>query len=419
MLVPLAAARKPWRGGAGAVKRRAMLGLGLSRYLPAALRPRVIEAVTRTRRALDDAFNAHDLRRKRKSAPRAYGGARVALIGFTEAPSGLGRGVRLMQLQLQNDGAVAALFDVAAVLDRDRRAARALADGLAAFAPSDLIVHVNPPSFRDVIRRLPRALVLECGVVGYWAWELERVPQTWRADADLCDEIWGPSQFVAAAVRASLPDFAGTIRAAPHPVDLDPFPAADSAMKQAARRRLGLAEDAFIVGCAFTMAANFARKNPLAAIDAFQRAFPDRTDNIVLALRCPDTRDYPGGNTALLARTESDPRLRLLDRAGAPIADFYHALDVFLSLHRGEGYGLQIVEALQAGAEAVATRWSLGEDIAARARFHGISSHMVAVDDPQRAYAADARWAEPDAAEAAQVLRTLWAKATDFKFASV
>ena len=176
-----------------------MLGLGLSRYLPAALRPHVVDTVTRTRRVLNTVLDTRDLAAKRKPAPRAFRGDRVAVLGFADAPSGLGRGVRLMHLQMRNDGRESALFDIAPALARNRNGMRAFNAELAAFAPSDLIIHVNPPSFRDVVRHLPRSLVLECGLIGFWAWELERLPDSWRTDAALCDEIWGPSSFVASA----------------------------------------------------------------------------------------------------------------------------------------------------------------------------------------------------------------------------
>lgn len=386
-----------------------MLGLGLSRYLPAALRSPLIDTVTRTRRAASDVLATRDLAAKRKPAPHVFRGDRVALLGFGEAPSGLGRGVRLMHLQMRDEGRASALFDIAPALARDRKSIRALNADLSAFSPSDLIIHVNPPLFRDVVRRLPRTLVLECALIGFWAWELERLPNSWGADAKLCDEIWGPSAFVVDAVRASLPNFSGMVHATSHAVDLAPVPAATPVSRLATRTRLGVGAAAFVVGYAFTMASNFARKNPLAAVEAFQQAFPDRKGSERLLLRCPDADSYPRGQALLAASAAQDRRIVLLDRARSPMPEFYHALDVFLSLHRSEGYGLQIVEALQAGAAAVATRWGLSDGIAARARFHGVDSTLVDVEDPQRVYdrVPGARWASPDIGHAAATLHSL------------
>jgi glycosyltransferase involved in cell wall biosynthesis len=388
---------------------RLMFGLGLSRYLPGALRPLVIGAVTRSRRVVMDMTSAGDLRDKRKAVPRRYSGERVALLGFAESPTGLGRGVRLMQMQFAHEGVTSETFDVMPLLLGDRRYAAAFQERLEAFAPTDVVIHANPPALRDTAHRLPRAQVLECAIVGYWAWELERLPDSWAADARLLDAIWAPSAFVANAVRTSLPDFAGEVRVVPHATFLDPIPRVTPERRAAARATFGVAEDAFVAGYAFTTASNFARKNPIAAIDAFQRAFPDAGGTSVLLLRCPDLDDYPRGKAQLIARIGSDTRVRILDRAAAPIPGFYDALDVFLSLHRSEGYGLQIVEAMQAGVPAIATAWGLDASITRQPRFHGVSSRLVAVNDPQRLYqrVRDARWAEPDIDEAAKLLTQL------------
>jgi hypothetical protein len=155
------------------------------------------------------------------------------------------------------------------------------------------------------------------------------------------------------------------------------------------------------------MAANFTRKNPLAAIAAFQRAFPrSGAMSAFLLLRCPDASNYPAGEEALKRAAHDDDRIRILNRAAAPLMMFYQAIDVYLSLHRSEGYGLQLVEALQVGADVVATGWSIGDDISKRPGFHPVRSTQTPVRDPQGVYAAvpDATWAEPNIADAAALL---------------
>lgn len=385
---------------------RIMFGLGLSRYLPSPVRPLILGSVTRARRVLTDVASAGDWRARHKAVPQSYRGERVALLGFTESPTGLGRGARLMQKQFAHENIVSATFDIMPLLLGGRRFAETFNARLAAFAPTDVVIHANPPALRDTVRHLPRALVRETAIIGYWAWELERLPASWAIDARLLDAIWTPSPFVADAVCTSLRDFTGKIWVKPHATSLDPIPSITSQRRAEARARLGIKNEAFVAGYAFTVASNFARKNPIAAIDAFQRAFPDRNDGAALLLRCPDLDDYPRGKAQITARTATDARIRILDRTAAPMPAFYDALDVFLSLHRSEGYGLQIVEAMQAGVPAIATAWGLDHSITSQPRFCGLSSALVAVSDPQRLYqsVSNARWAEPDIEEAAKML---------------
>ncbi|MGD9968682.1 MAG: hypothetical protein AB7T59_19345 [Hyphomonadaceae bacterium] len=390
-----------------------MFGWGLSRFIPAPVRPQTIAVLGGAYRRVNDALGARNLAEKRKAEPTPFRGERVAIVGFIDAPTGLGRGARLMHEAMKRRGVLSATFDAGRILQPNRAVRRSEIARLVAFAPSDIVAHVNPPLMRELIRYLPSELVAKACLVGYWAWELNRLPQDWSKDAANADAIWTPSPFVADAVRASLPLFRGDIRVEPHAIELDPFPRADETARRAARARLGAPPGAFVVGYSFTMAANFARKNPTAAIAAFQRAFPAGASRpALLLLRCPDLGAFPPGHAELRTAAASDARIRLLDRDMAPLQDFYACLDVYLSLHRSEGYGLQLAEALQAGADVVATAWGLSPEIAGQPGLHAISSKPIAVVDPQGAYArvTGAVWAAPNIAQAAEVLAEIAAR---------
>jgi hypothetical protein len=100
-------------------------------------------------------------------------------------------------------------------------------------------------------------------VVGYWSWELPRIPADWRHGIAFVHEVWVPSTFTAAAVK---PLLAGRpVHVVPHPVAL-----------RAPRRppRTLPAKRCFTVLSIFNRASIFARKNPLAAIRAVLRNDP-------------------------------------------------------------------------------------------------------------------------------------------------
>ena len=159
------------------------------------------------------------------------------------------------------------------------------------------------------------------------------------------------------------------------------------------------------------MGSNFARKNPVAAVQAFRLAFPaDGEVTARLVLRCNEAEAYPAGIAALEAAIGGDTRIVLATQPGQkpPILDFYHMLDVYLSLHRSEGYGLNLAEAALLGVPVIATGWGLADDIAALPGVETVPWRLVPVDDPQGAYAGlDAAWAEADVAAAAASLGRL------------
>jgi glycosyltransferase involved in cell wall biosynthesis len=162
------------------------------------------------------------------------------------------------------------------------------------------------------------------------------------------------------------------------------------------------------VGFSFSFNSNFARKNPVAAVEAFRLAFPGDED-ARLIVRCNDVAGYDKLFTHLRSLGDGDSRILIWDNGevGIGIRDFYGLLDVYFSLHRSEGYGLNLVEAVQAGLPVIATGWGLAPDIAARPGVRAVGFRLVFPLDPQGTYDSDprARWAEPDLLEAAEALK--------------
>lgn len=345
--------------------------------------------------------------------------APIILIGLFASPSGLGRGVRLMWQDLRRRNRQVVAIDVTDLGYKRRR--RPLPDGvqgleaLARLAPGPTIIHVNPPVYLDVYLAMPAAFRMNARLVAYWAWELERLPESWKRHAQFCDEIWVPSKFVAAAARQTLPDETRwPIRVVPHAVAADPIGSPVTPERRMnARSRLGLSSQAFIAGYTFAITSNFARKNPVAAVTAFQAAFPLGQTDAGLLLRCKDSHDWPQGLRMLRAAARDDPRIHVVDEnvQRLPITDFYDALDLYLSLHRSEGYGLSMAEAADLGIPVIATGWHLPDDIAVRPEVQKVPYTLVPVVDPQHTYAVDGSvWAEPDIGAASELMRRAYAK---------
>ena len=81
--------------------------------------------------------------------------------------------------------------------------------------------------------------------------------------------------------------------------------------------------------------------------------------------------------------------------------------DVFLSLHRSEGFGLVMAEAMNLGTAAVATHWSANAEFMPEGTACNVSSRQIPVGDAYQDAPEGLTWADADVHEAAGYLRRL------------
>jgi glycosyltransferase involved in cell wall biosynthesis len=268
-------------------------------------------------------------------------------------------------------------------------------------AGAALVLHVNAPMLPATLLRLPRNLLRGRRVVGYWAWELDVAPADWRIGARFVHEIWVPSRFTAAALEPLAP---GRVRVVPHPVAAHP-----PVPSHLGRADFGLPQAAVIVLVSFSLASSLARKNPLAAMAAFRRAFGARADRL-LVLKVGHA-DHAPGDLALLQSAIGDcANIRLETRVLPPADNFalMACADIVMSLHRSEGFGLVPAEAMLLGKPVITTDYSGTTDFIDASCGVPVGYRLVTACDPRGVYATPgAMWAEANVDEAAEALRRL------------
>lgn len=271
-----------------------------------------------------------------------------------------------------------------------------------------LILHANAAIPALEMFRLGRHLVQGRRIVGVWPWELPSAPASWRAGFDYVHEVWAPSEFSAAAIRAAAPPGwdPARIRVVPHPVACQPPAPALLTPAPLVRAQLGLPQDAVVTLAAVNLASAFTRKNPLGAIEAHRRAFGPRPDRVLL-LRVGNPHHAPADFARIAEAVAPLPNV-VLDTETRPRADAQAAMaaaDIVLSLHRSEGFGLVPAEAMLLAKPVILTAWSGTEQFATDATTIRIPYTLVPATDPRGVFTAPgAHWAEPDLDAAAAAL---------------
>jgi glycosyltransferase involved in cell wall biosynthesis len=332
----------------------------------------------------------------RPDARRPAAAGPIYIAGALGTASGLGQAARLSLDALRAAGREVRAIDLSGILMQD---GRITGPTLRVYdeiqeGPGTIILHVSGFVMALALLRLGRRRIRGKVIVGYWAWELPDLPPDWVAGLRFAHEIWVPSRFTEAAVarHTSLP-----IRVVPHPV-----PAAEGSIWPPDSRPL-------TVLIAFDMRSGFARKNPLAAIAAFRTAFGADT-GVRLIVKVSQPSAYLPGWQALQTATTGLATVELTDQLldAAGMAALLDGTDIVLSLHRAEGFGLVLAEAMRRGKVVVATGWSGNTDFLTTGNSCPVAWTLVPARDPQGGYDYPGQhWAEPDVADAARHLRAL------------
>ncbi len=338
-------------------------------------------------------------------APVAPGPVLVNLWGHLSGSFGLGEGARCTARALEAAGLQVRWCDLP--LSSHPGDHPLPPDGPGGPALIDLI-HTNPNVLRSS-DSLGRRLQLQAPLrIGFWAWELEQFPTGWDWAFAGLDQLWCPSAFTAAALglRSPVP-----VTALPHLID---WSRADRLARQRAWRPRPAV---FTVFYAFDGWSTEGRKNPFAAIDAFQMAFPRDGEGAPAAqlwLKLSSAGQFPDLAARLRARAIADPRIELIERhlSAEAFDGLYRGADVLLSLHRSEGFGLTLAEAMAAGLPVVATGYSGNLEFMDSDSALLVPGTPVTIQHSQGDYRRGCRWVDPCVATAAGHLRRLAADAT-------
>lgn len=234
--------------------------------------------------------------------------------------------------------------------------------------------------------------------IGMWFWEVERFPEIWISAFEHVDELWLPTEHV---IRAISPVSPVPITKITLPVEMPP-------VRPASREELRLPAG-FMFLFSFDYHSVFERKNPLAVIEAYVQSF-DPEDGAVLVIKSINADSAVDAHARLLEAAAGRPDIHIIDGYVSPEHKnlIMSACDCYVSLHRAEGFGLTMAEAMYLGKPVIATGYSGNLDFMTKDNSYLVEHKLVEIGDGAAPYPPEARWAQPDVNHAGSLMRRVF-----------
>ena len=326
------------------------------------------------------------------TSPKSIDDIEITLVGHPWAPIGMGEQMRshiaaLNTLHLHHR--VLDIFGFAARADPAHdaligdREIRKLPGGIRIF-------HVNGDEIDNVRKAITESgRRFEDGInVIVPAWELPKYPKVWASRLRDFDEIWALSRFI----QGSLATAGIKSHLVGQSVEPPPEP-------RLPRRHFGIRESAFVLLNFFDLSSYATRKNPEAvvALAARLRAkHPTADIQLVLKAKQGEQGAQAWAQDFIAARPEANIHIidQPLDTVG--VTSLIAACDCFVSLHRSEGFGRGLGEAMALGRLALGTNWSGNTDFLTPENGLPVNFSLKKVKKDQYPYWQNQIWAEPD-----------------------
>ncbi|HEX2642522.1 MAG TPA: glycosyltransferase, partial [Thermoanaerobaculia bacterium] len=320
----------------------------------------------------------------------------VNVYGYVHTESGTGQIVRAVVAALAAEKIPYTVVPVTHTVSRQQQEFRDRGAAVPMFDTNLLCINADPVPF--FFESMGGQMPAGARNIGLWAWEVEDLPDEMARSERYFDEIWGISSFTAAALERRLT----------RPVRAFPLPVVVPEVRRRTRAELGMPTGFLFLFC-FDYDSVFRRKNPLAVVAAFQQAFADRP-GAALYIKTTNAGRHAAQEEELRVAAAGWPNIVIRDGyvASAEYFSMLDACDCYVSLHRSEGFGLTVAEAMALGKPVISTAYSSTLEFANESNGFLVPARLVEVGGDAAPYPPRSRWAEPDVAAAAEQMARVY-----------
>ncbi|MCR4675093.1 MAG: glycosyltransferase [Lachnospiraceae bacterium] len=238
--------------------------------------------------------------------------------------------------------------------------------------------------------------------VAYWLWELETFPKIWRPCIDTVDAVWAPSQFICDCIK----------KYTKKPVVHVPYAMWLKEPVSYGRDAFDLPEDVFLYLLMYDFRSVSERKNPKASISAFKKAFSSEEANekkvgLIIKVNNAATESEVAG---LKKQLEGYKYIYFITKnlSREMVESLEAAADVLISLHRAEGFGLPMAEAMFLGTPTVVTNWSANSEFITEDSACLVDGEFIKLSSQIGPYEKGNRWMDANVDQASEYVRRLY-----------
>jgi len=256
------------------------------------------------------------------------------------------------------------------------------------------IIVVNGDRFKKTINELGKAYFTQRTTIAYWTWELNTLPKTWPANHPVIDAFWVPSTFVQQTLQ----------KKTTKPIQVIPHSISSSQKKVVSKRK----QKPFTFLFMFDFYSYVERKNPFAVIDAFKQAF-DKQEPVQLIIKCINETYNIKAFLQLQEAAKQHSIIILNTYLSKPeVEELIQTCDCYVSLHRSEGFGLTIAEAMACEKPVIVTAYSGNMDFCNEKNSYLVGGTLKTIKKNYGPYTKGNVWAEPNCKVAATYMRQVY-----------
>ncbi|WP_246238785.1 glycosyltransferase family 4 protein [Paenibacillus anseongensis] len=323
----------------------------------------------------------------------------INLIGYSRSQTGVGESCRLAARALDNYGLPFGVLNYNVGNPASNTDITWINKEIEKPIYNVNILHINADQIPIAFDYLGNEVFSGKYNIGYWHWELPDFPDEWKSSFQYLNEIWVPSRFIMDSVS----------KKSPIPVVRIPHGIQVTIQEQISREEFNLPSNTFLFLTMYDVYSFQERKNPNAVIEAFKKSFSGDNISAGLVIKVNHSSNNQDevqqlqelikgyDNIYLVAETMSRDRVNSL----------INCCDCFISLHRSEGFGLGLAEAMYLGKAVIGTNWSANTDFMTEKNSCVVDYKLVQLGQDYGPYKSYQHWADPDIDHASYFMKKL------------